>query len=217
MEYSEDDFRNLASQLSHPKGEMGIEVGLQMNRNNATMIHPTIESLRLLGGEHILELGHGNGSHIPDLLSQANDLHYTGLEISELMHHEARKSEAPERSNVDFHLYPGDLFPFDDNSFDRIMTVNTVYFWNDPHTVVREMHRVLRPGGSVHITFGQKTTMESLPFTKYGFQHYDTPKMKILLMTLPWQSIEVQDLSDEIQLGPNETMTRTFSVAIARK
>ena len=217
MEYTEDDFREFAAQLSRPKGALGIEVGLDMNRNNAPMISATIERLRLSGAERILELGHGNGSHIPDLLGRASDLEYTGLEISELMHQEARKIDALPTSRVSFHLYSGELFPFDDLMFDRIMTVNTVYFWKDPRTTLQEMFRVLQTGGSAHITFGQRATMERLPFTKFGFQHYDTPNMKALLNELPWRSIEVDDHADEIPFGPDNSMTREFSIATVVK
>ena len=41
--------------------------------------------------------------------------------------------------------------PLDDKSLDRILSVNTYYFLNDPDRAYREMRRVLRPHGrAVH-------------------------------------------------------------------
>ncbi len=217
MEYTDEQFRALAAQLSRPEGEMGIEVGLEMNRNNAPMIVATIESLKLSGGEHLLELGHGIGSHIPDLLSRADGLQYTGLEISELMYSETQKHAAMLDAKTDFHLYSGNHLPLADSMFDRIMTVNTVYFWKDPVTMVNEMYRVLRPGGTAHIAYGQERSMARMPFTQYGFQLYDTPKMQTLLDQLSWNSIRFDEHTDRIAMGPDEFLEREFTIVIATK
>jgi hypothetical protein len=79
------------------------------------------------------------------------------------------------------------------------------------------MYRTLRPGGALHITFAQKATMAKMPFTKYGFQLYDSPKMTTLLERHFWKSISIENFSDQIHLGPNSTMTRDFSIASAVK
>ena len=38
-----------------------------------------------------------------------------------------------------------------DNSFDRIVTVESFYFWPDPAENLKEVFRVLRPGGVFQI------------------------------------------------------------------
>ena len=38
--------------------------------------------------------------------------------------------------------------PFDDASFDKITTVESFYFWPDPQENLKEVRRVLKPGGT---------------------------------------------------------------------
>jgi SAM-dependent methyltransferase len=42
--------------------------------------------------------------------------------------------------------------PFRSSSFDLVLTVSALHYWQEPAAGVREMHRVLRPGGQVAIT-----------------------------------------------------------------
>ncbi len=219
MEFTEEELREFAAQLSHPKGEKGIEVGESMRLNNAEMISRTIGSLQLSADARILELGHGNGYHISDLLEQTRGLHYTGLEISDLMHAEAQKAvrDAGLESKAEFHRYAGDTLPFGNELFEAVMTINTLYFWKNPPGTILEMYRVLKPGGRAYITFGQEAFMAPMPFTRYGFQLYDTPKARALLNEVSWKSIRFEDHRDQIELGTNEFMHREFTIAIAEK
>lgn len=43
--------------------------------------------------------------------------------------------------------------PYPDRSFDKAWTVHSIYFWDDLGAALREIHRVLRPGGTLLIGF----------------------------------------------------------------
>lgn len=49
-------------------------------------------------------------------------------------------------------VQPGQPLPFADDSFDTIISLNTLEHIYDAPAVLAEMHRVLRPGGQAHIT-----------------------------------------------------------------
>jgi SAM-dependent methyltransferase len=57
-------------------------------------------------------------------------------------------------SNARFvHVEPGSPLPFPDSSFDGVMAASSVDQTPDPKSVLRELHRVLRPGGRLRIQY----------------------------------------------------------------
>jgi SAM-dependent methyltransferase len=58
--------------------------------------------------------------------------------------------------------------PFADGSFDKVCSVNTLYFWPDPARDLGEVYRVLAPEGRCYITFrvshrqGRRPTVRTL-------------------------------------------------------
>lgn len=84
-----DGIKHLAEQLRNPTGEKGKEVGEMMNETNIGMTQHSIRNLNLNDKDFIMEIGHGNAGHLNFLLESADQLHYTGYDISELMNSEA--------------------------------------------------------------------------------------------------------------------------------
>src|SRR5690349_9722999 len=154
--WDDNDLMEMANQLSSPDGENGKMVGERMALSNQNMIARTIKQLNLTKDEHVLEIGHGNGSHINDLMAIAHGLYYFGIDISETMNAEATRinKNLVKKNIVAFELSNGNDIDFPQGSFDMIFTVNTIYFWNKPEAYAKEIHRVLKPGGSFCVTFG---------------------------------------------------------------
>ena len=63
----------------------------------------------------------------------APGLTYTGVEVSLTMVREARKANRAleEEGRVKFYLTAVDRLPFPDATFDRAVSVNSIYFWQD--------------------------------------------------------------------------------------
>lgn len=70
--------------------EKGIEIGEMMNDTNIGMTLESIQTLLIEDDEHILEIGHGNADHVKSILNKATNIKYTGIDISETMHNEAK-------------------------------------------------------------------------------------------------------------------------------
>jgi SAM-dependent methyltransferase len=212
---TEEQLKSLASQLGNPTGDMGIEVGNMMQANNHRMTSETIEALALEAADTVLELGHGNGSHVPGILHAASGVHYTGLEISGAMHQQARllNGNFITADQADFVLYNGQVIPFEAGSFSKIMTVNTIYFWNDPLSLLGELYRVLKPGGVLCVTFAQKDFMKTLPFTRFGFTLYDTPAVRRLALQAGFSKVGVIDQNEEVISKAGDRVSRDFSIA----
>lgn len=169
------DARGIASQLSHPQGEEGMKVAGNMHVNNSGMIQRSIDLLACQDQDTVLEIGHGNGGYVPYLLSRAAGLQYYGADISETMVKAAQEmnNELVAQGTAHFTLVNGLELPYTDQFFDKVYTVNTLYFWEDPQVQLREIYRVLKPGGRVSIGIRSRAFMEQLPFTQYGFRLYD--------------------------------------------
>lgn len=94
----------------------------------------------LKGCKNILDVGCGIGI-FEQLLP---DLNITGLDSSKLFLTEAKK-----RSEKKFIAGNADDLPFKDGEFDGLFCVTTLEFIEDYKAVVREMSRVLQPGGKI--------------------------------------------------------------------
>ena len=166
--------KELAKQLTKPEGETGKAIGLHMNEGNK---HITLNSYRILkpqAGDSILEIGMGNGYYIKDLLAAASGLKYTGVDYSEIMVEETGNfnKEALARNQVQIIHASIEKLPFNKNTFDSIVTTNTIYFWPNEIENAKELLRVLKPGGKLCIAYRSKEFLEMLPMTKFGFKKF---------------------------------------------
>ncbi|MCT3728448.1 class I SAM-dependent methyltransferase [Elizabethkingia anophelis] len=176
-----EDLKLLAKNLANPQGEKGIEIAEMMDATNISMTMESVAALELDDSNRILEIGHGNAGHLEQLLKLADDLNYTGLDISETMRDHAQRKNIKFENQSQFFVYDGQNIPFGEQSFDKIFTVNTLYFWKEPNAFLEEIYRVLRNNGTFVLTFGNKDFMSNLPFTQYGFQLYDTEDVEKLI------------------------------------
>lgn len=69
---------------------------------------------------------------------------------------------------------------FEDEVFDKIYSVNTIYFWSSADKGLSEIKRVLKPGGMFVNTVYSKEFLESWSYTKYGFVKYTLDELKNL-------------------------------------
>jgi ubiquinone/menaquinone biosynthesis C-methylase UbiE len=214
-----EELKALAEQLRQPNGLKGIEIADMMNETNIKMTFHSIDHLGILDNDHILELGHGNCKHLPYVLKQKNKLTYYGLEISELMNNEAKRINQCfcEAKQALFYLYDGQNIPFEDNYFDKIFTVNTIYFWADPKLFITELYRVLKPNGILNITFAQQNFMKQLPFTQFSFTLYNNEKIKQLIDTTPFKTVGLDTQIETVKSKTGDIINREFTTITIRK
>ncbi len=211
---SETELRQLAGQLRCPNGNSGLKVAEMMNFTNANMIAKAIASLALHDGDNILETGMGNGLHVKDIVS--NGVTYTGIDISSTMVDEAQKRNAG-LSNVNFRLTGSRDIPFGEGQFDKILTSNTLYFWENPTGYAKELVRVLRPGGVVSIGFIPESTMQHIPFSKYGFMLYSIEKVSALMEAVGLKVVSAVTEKELVASNSGAKIEREFVVLTAKK
>lgn len=213
-----EELKILAQNLANPQGEKGIEIGEMMNATNISMTLESVRTLVIEDDQQILEIGHGNAGHLKNIMSLAKNLKYTGIDISETMHNEARKLNKEFENQAEFVLYEGKKLPFQDGSFDKIFTVNTVYFWENPVEFLNEIYRVLKDDGTFVLTFGQRDFMEKLPFTEYDFTLYNNHEMEELISKSHFKRMKTSEKEEQIKSKTGEeTIQRIYTILTIKK
>jgi len=214
-----EELQAIASQLKHPTGEKGIEMANMMNETNINMTRHSIQNLNISKENKILELGHGNAGHLEFLMEQLEDLKYYGLEISELMFQEARQINRNfvSQKQAFFSLYDGNVIPFEDSFFDKIFTVNTLYFWQEPEKLLSEIYRVLKPDGNFCLTFAEESFMKQLPFTAFEFTLYSTEKAQQLIEKSSFKIVYTETLREKVKSKTGELVDRDYTTIVLEK
>jgi SAM-dependent methyltransferase len=108
-----------------------------------------------LEGKDVLDLGCGYGGRTAYCSINGAPRSVVGLEIADDIVRIASRS-APALANgrpMSFAVGLGETLPFSDGSFDAILSYDVFEHVRDLSHVLRECHRVLRPGGRVYALF----------------------------------------------------------------
>lgn len=161
----------LDGQHGHPRGIVGRMLGEQMVHQHIPETTWTISLLDIQPEEHVLEPGFGAGRAIELVAAQASSGHVYGIDHSQEMVRAASRRNAKTIKAGRVTLYHGDLatLPFADNQFDKIFSIQTLYFWSDPAQTLSEIFRVLKPGGMLVVTLSTGTidTAETTGLERY--------------------------------------------------
>ena len=95
----------------------------------------------------VLEIGVGSGLNLPFYLAGVEQLY--GLDPSEELLKMAKEKARGVALPVEFLGHSGEEIPLDDGSVDTVVTTWTLCSIPDPVKALKEMKRVLRPGGTL--------------------------------------------------------------------
>ncbi|HEX9988189.1 MAG TPA: class I SAM-dependent methyltransferase [Chloroflexia bacterium] len=154
MAKAEPSQQDLDSQYRKPSGALGRKIGREMARDHLPENLWTIAQLNPQPADRILEIGFGPGIAVEELLKHVTEGTVAGIDHSETMVAEASKRNAPAIKAGRVDLRYGDVaeLPFADASFDKAFSIHAIYFWSRPREALRELYRVLKPGGLLVIT-----------------------------------------------------------------
>ena len=115
------------------------------------IFHPGREqAMRLLDikrNDHVLEVGIGTGLNLP---LYPTHCHITGIDLSEEMLEKAQdKIIELGLNSVTLKVMDATVMDFGDSEFDSAVATYTISAVPDPVGVLREMRRVVKPGGSI--------------------------------------------------------------------
>ncbi len=139
--------------FGRPRGALGRLGGRIMGRMNAAWGKRTASLLVVTSDDRVLEVGFGPGVIIEHLSKLAREVGGIDPSPEMLEQASARNAAAIREGRVRLRLAPVDRIPFDDNIFDRALAINAMQVWPDARSGLREILRVLKPGGHIALGF----------------------------------------------------------------
>ncbi|HEY7811174.1 MAG TPA: class I SAM-dependent methyltransferase [Allosphingosinicella sp.] len=130
-----------------------------------------LEALALEPGERFLEVGFGGGALLRAACAAGAEV--SGVDVSQAMMQRAR--------GLDVRLASAEATPFNDGTFDKVASLNSLYFWSDPHAAFAEIARVTRPGGRLVIGFEPAAELRKYPGHVHGFRLFEVAEVRALI------------------------------------
>ena len=154
--------RAVSDQLSRPAGPLGRVVAALMNRGNRDLNARAIELLDVAANSRVLDLGFGGGLTLGPLLSRGATVFGVDRAADMVQAAGSRHRQAVAESRLILRTGEVQDLPMDDATVDRVLTVNTVYFWPDLAVALREVRRVLAPDGRLVIGIRDGSVMQQV-------------------------------------------------------
>ena len=167
--------RFIALQARHAHGFLGRIVAAIMAAETRVQNECAIEALGVAPADRVLDLGCGPGRSLALLASRAKRGHVTGVDPSGLMVRIARRRNRYliDSRRVSIVNAVGHALPFADGALDKVLCVHVIYFWDDLAENLREIARVLRPGGRLALVFrssAHEVAVGAFPEDLYRFR-----------------------------------------------
>jgi ubiquinone/menaquinone biosynthesis C-methylase UbiE len=124
--------------------------GEGMEEGHLPIVLPVLDQMKLSAEENILDVGCGAGWVVRMLAERVSEGRVIGMDISDEMVRRARRNYV-DVENAMFVVGAADEIPWDANFFTHVISVESAYYWPDPAKGLREIHRVLREGGTAWI------------------------------------------------------------------
>jgi ubiquinone/menaquinone biosynthesis C-methylase UbiE len=145
----------LMRMFGRPKGILGRLGGIVMARMNQKCAAWVIDLLGIQPNDSVLEVGFGPGVGIELLARLVSGGYVAGIDPSEEMIEQAkaRNVKAIESGRVDLRYGSAESLPFEGNTFTKALAINSMQVWPDAVAGLREMQRVMKPGGRIALGF----------------------------------------------------------------
>ncbi len=123
---------------------------------------------------------------------------YTGIDIPDAgsfgMHKHAQIVE-----------FDGTQIPFPDNHFDAILCTEVLEHALEPQALIAEMHRVLRPGGSLVLTVPFAARVHHIPYDFHRFTRY-----RLAQMFAAFGAVQVEERGNDLAVIANKIIVATI-------
>ena len=140
----------IGRQARKPSGWLGkMLYGHLAARGHRSLTNWAMGFVNIQPPDHVLDVGCGGGMAIKLIAGIAVEGFVAGVDHSEDMVQQALKRNAAAARAGRVEIKHGSVaaLPYGDESFDKVVAIETFYFWPDPVANLQEVRRVMKPGG----------------------------------------------------------------------
>jgi ubiquinone/menaquinone biosynthesis C-methylase UbiE len=164
-----------------PVGTLGFFDDLDEYRFDKLRYLPELVDFGGFKGETLLEVGCGIGTDLVRFarggaLVTGVDLSKTAIDLA------AKNFELHGLTPVELRVANAEALPYPDASFDHVYGHGVIQYTRDPAKLVRECHRVLKPGGTaIFMVYNRISWLNALSkVMKVALEHEDAPCLRKL-------------------------------------
>lgn len=140
-------------QVRKPDRFIGRLFAMLMNRSHSKLTSWGLTHVRIAESSHILDVGCGGGRTIAKLATLASSGKIYGIDYASgsVATSRATNKDLIRSGRVEIQQATVSKLPFAADAFDLVTAIETQYYWPDLLNDMREILRVLKPGGTLAV------------------------------------------------------------------
>ncbi|MGY4788105.1 class I SAM-dependent methyltransferase [Bacillus sp. OHL2] len=161
-------------------------------KNHHNINEWTIQLLNIQENDRILEIGTGRGITLSKVAEKLDRGKVYGVDASRHMIKYAKRKhkKLAEQDKAVITLGKAEQLPFEDRSFNKLFTVQTIYYLKDIEQVMKEVYRVLQVDGEVFLSF-QKQELINEQKRSTSFSSYSEEEISRLFSAYHFREVSV--------------------------
>jgi ubiquinone/menaquinone biosynthesis C-methylase UbiE len=186
----------ISEHARNARGILGRLIAFIMARETWSENMRAMEALGIGQTDQVLDVGCGHGRSLREIAARAPRGRGVGIDPSKLMVEIAAKRNRSliEAGRIDVVLSGVESLPFPDAMFDKALCVHVLYFWKDVDMSLREIVRVLKPGGDLALLF--RTDADLKAVASFPAEIYSFPKLADVRTVLERAGMDVHVAGD---------------------
>jgi len=190
----------ISEHARNARGILGRLIASIMARETWNENMRAMDALGIAQTDQVIDIGCGHGRSLMEIAARAPRGRSVGIDPSKLMVEIAAKRNRTliEAGRIDVVLSGVEALPFPDAMFDKALCVHVLYFWKNIDMSLREIVRVLKPGGRLALLF--RTNADLKAVASFPAEIYSFPRLADVRTVLERAGMDVHVAGD----GTNE-------------